>query len=137
LHSAGAQAMAGLQSGLNSRRGGVMATARGIANSVSRTIKKSLKVKSPSRVLMEVGEWTGKGLEVGLRNSIGRIERESERMARAAVPDVDLAYDSSGGVYGNLSSAVRGSVDVNNNDEDRKSTRMNSSTWPSRMPSSA
>lgn len=117
LYNAGAQAMAGLQSGLNSRRGGVLATARGIANSVSRTIKKSLKVKSPSRVLMEIGEWTGKGLEVGLRNSIGRIERESERMARAAVPDVDLAYDSAGGVYGNLSSAVRGSVDVNNNDD--------------------
>src|SRR5690625_765385 len=117
LHSAGAQAMAGLQSGLNSRRGGVMATARGIANSVSRTIKKSLKVKSPSRVLMDIGRDTGLGLEVGLRDSVGRIEKESRRMAQAAVPDVDLAYNSAGGIYGNLSSAVRGSVDVNNNDD--------------------
>src|SRR5699024_11703913 len=66
LRNAGRNAMIGLQNGMNSRRGSVMSTARGIANSVSSTMRRALKIKSPSRITMAIGEFVGQGLAKGL-----------------------------------------------------------------------
>lgn len=88
LRSAGVQAMAGLRNGLNSGSGGVMATARSIANRVASTIKKALKVKSPSRVTMAIGEYTAEGLGNGLLAMVRNVDKASDKLALAAVPDM-------------------------------------------------
>lgn len=83
----GGNAMAGLRQGLINSSGSVMAQARGIASSVSTTISSALQVRSPSRVLMRIGEFAGEGLEVGLLKSITAIERVADDIAIAATPE--------------------------------------------------
>src|SRR5690625_5105216 len=66
----GSNAMSGLNSGLNAGRGQVMSTARDIANSVATTMKKSLRIKSPSRLMRDdVGKMIPAGIAVGIRDN--------------------------------------------------------------------
>ncbi|WP_268239087.1 tape measure protein [Oceanobacillus neutriphilus] len=119
LRSAGANAMAGLQSGLNSRSGSVMATARRIANNVASTMRKALKVHSPSRITRAIGGFTGDGLEIGLIRSQSAVLKAANGLAEAAKPNVDMSYATPDGAYGSLSSAVSGAVSVNTQGRDR------------------
>lgn len=79
----GSQAGSGFRIGLGNQRGGIMATANSIANSVSSTIRKALAIRSPSRLLMELGSFAGEGLNVGLFGWIKEIERTSQQLAQA------------------------------------------------------
>lgn len=69
MRSAGVAAGAGFNAGLASQRGRIIGTARSIANAASNTIRNSLKVRSPSRVMIDIGEDTGEGLAVGIDHS--------------------------------------------------------------------
>ncbi|MFD1453220.1 tape measure protein [Oceanobacillus sojae] len=119
LRSAGVNAMAGLQSGLNSRSGSVMATARRIANNVASTMRKALKVHSPSRITRAIGGFTGEGLEIGLLKSRNAVLKAADGLAEAAKPNVNMSYATPDGAYGSLSSAVNGAVSVNTQGRDR------------------
>src|SRR5690625_7366332 len=66
LGNGGRNAMIGLQNGMNSRRGSVMSTARGIGNSVSSSMRRALRIKSPSRITRAIGVFVGQGLDKGL-----------------------------------------------------------------------
>jgi phage-related protein len=59
----------GLINGIKSAAGRLLETAKSIANSVTKTIKKALDIHSPSRVMMGLGEFTGEGLEIGIIKS--------------------------------------------------------------------
>lgn len=90
--SAGAYAMSGLVAGMNSMSGSVMATAAGIANRAAATIRAALKVKSPSRVMMRIGEYTSQGLALGIANDGDRVVNEmhkvSNRLQEAYAPEL-------------------------------------------------
>lgn len=86
LPDIGKQAMKGLINGMDGMKGEVMSKAREIANAVSKTIQKALDIHSPSRVTMELGEFTGLGLAEGLENSLKIIQRQAAAMADFAVP---------------------------------------------------
>lgn len=88
LYSAGIHAMSGLRSGLNAGSGSVISTARGIANRVSSTIKSALKVKSPSRVMMEIGNNVGEGLAIGMEKTARLVDGASDALASSAVPEL-------------------------------------------------
>lgn len=64
--SVGTNMINGIISGLNSRKSSLMSTAQSIASSVSSVIKNALQINSPSRVMMEIGEFTAAGMELGL-----------------------------------------------------------------------
>src|SRR5690606_17454247 len=84
--------------------------------------KSLLKIKSPSRVFKEIGEFTGEGLAEGITDSIRMVERASERMTNAIIPDeqnIDLSYATPSGIRSSLSSAVSGTVGVNARDDRR------------------
>ena len=95
LFNAGRFIGLGLANGLESTRGSIMATARSIANAAASTMRKALKIKSPSRVGVEIGEFTGEGLDIGLANKIKDVKRTSDMLAMSAVPDVNTkqVYD--------------------------------------------
>jgi TP901 family phage tail tape measure protein len=59
----------GLINGIKSAAGRLFETAKSIADSVTKTIKKALDIHSPSRVMMALGEFTGEGLEIGIIKS--------------------------------------------------------------------
>ena len=62
----GSSIVGGILSGLNARKGSLLAAAENIAAGISGRIRAALKINSPSRVMMEIGEFTAAGMELGL-----------------------------------------------------------------------
>ncbi len=56
----------GILSGLNQRKSSLLATAGSVAAGVANTIRNALKVNSPSKVMIPVGESITEGMELGL-----------------------------------------------------------------------
>ncbi len=78
----------GLINGLAQKQSSIFAKARYIADNVAATMKKALGIASPSRVMRQVGHYTGEGLILGLQDMIGEVERASEGLAQSMVTDV-------------------------------------------------
>ena len=58
----------GLIDGIKSMIGNVAKIVGDLADSITKKIKSALGIKSPSRVMMEVGEYTAEGLAIGIEN---------------------------------------------------------------------
>lgn len=84
LYQSGVDIMRGLDNGLNSMRGTVIATAQGIAADVKNAVNGSLDIHSPSRVMEESGEYTGLGLVKGMEKLTGKITRTAQGIADKA-----------------------------------------------------
>ncbi|MFL8888697.1 tape measure protein [Helcococcus kunzii] len=87
---AGKMAGIGFNSGLRGTRSRVMATARSIAYSVSKTIRNALSIHSPSRVLEKLGINTGEGFEVGMASKLNAIKKISNDIAQSAIPNINM-----------------------------------------------
>lgn len=87
--SAGVYMMQGLNNGLNSMRGMLIATATSIASSISSAINAALDINSPSRVGFESGAFTGEGLNLGLKSKIPEVKATAFEMGTAAIPYAD------------------------------------------------
>src|SRR5690625_3320285 len=82
----GANAMSGLNSGLNAGRGQVMSTARGIANSVASTMKKSLRIHSPSHLMRDdVGKMIPADIAVGIRDNAKMAYKEIDALSSGMI----------------------------------------------------
>lgn len=66
LYQAGIDAAAGLVKGLESQKAALDKASKSIADTITKRIKQVLGIKSPSRVLMVLGEFTGEGWVKGL-----------------------------------------------------------------------
>jgi phage-related protein len=85
----GKNSMQGLIDGLNSMIGPLQKKAKEIASIVESTMKATLKIKSPSRVLRdEVGKWIPLGVAEGIDRNISAVVAATNRMAQAAIPNV-------------------------------------------------
>ncbi|MFD8407174.1 hypothetical protein ACFV1G_21115 [Streptomyces anulatus] len=91
LYDSGVKAAQGLVNGLKRQQGAIEKQMAKIAASMVKAIKKALKIKSPSRVFMGVGEMTGAGLREGMLRSRQSVAAASASMARAAVGAADVA----------------------------------------------
>ena len=96
MQTIGMYAMQGLAIGMQSMSGAVMAAAASIANSARTTIESALKVGSPSKVMKEIGYWTGKGLAIGIEGTDKLVEKASDKLASIAagirIPDFGSAF---------------------------------------------
>jgi TP901 family phage tail tape measure protein len=106
MRQIGEVAMKGLMDGLSAMEGPLKEQATAIANSISKTIKTALKIKSPSRVTMQLGSFVGEGLAVGMRNSISQITRQARMMASAAIPTLRGSTLALAGVAGGSSQTI-------------------------------
>lgn len=84
LKDAGKAIAQGLVDGIKSMAGAVADAAGGIASGGVDKVRGLLGIRSPSRVFDYLGRMSGEGLERGLRNSTGAVERAAQRLA--AVP---------------------------------------------------
>ena len=66
MYKTGIQAAQGLVKGLNAKKAAVDKAALALANTITARVKKALGIKSPSRVLMSLGNMTGAGFAEGL-----------------------------------------------------------------------
>ena len=121
LFSVGKDLIHGLIRGIGSMAGAVWSKAREIANGIGRTIKNALGIKSPSRVLMEIGKWTSIGLAEGIEDYAYLVDKASDMLAESAIPDVrniDMSYATPDGITArSLAGVVRGTIDVNSRDD--------------------
>lgn len=85
LYSCGVNIMQGLNNGLASMRGTIIATAQSIANSVKSTINSALDIHSPSRVLEESGEFSGEGFANGLLKLVNKVKENAKTLADTAI----------------------------------------------------
>lgn len=81
LYQIGKDIVQGLINGIGDRAGALIDKARGLANSVKNTISGALKIGSPSKVMRDIGRWTGRGFANGLRDSIGWVKVASTKLA--------------------------------------------------------
>lgn len=86
LKQVGKDIIQGLINGIKSMAKAVANAAKDIANGIGEKIAGILKLGSPSKLTMDMGEDTGVGLAIGLKKSIGKIKSMAADMAQAAVP---------------------------------------------------
>jgi phage-related minor tail protein len=91
LSEIGRNIIGGLIKGITGKAQELYNKASEIANNIGKKIGKALKVGSPSKVTMELGEFAGEGLVVGLANTIGSIRDMSSKMAAATIPNIETA----------------------------------------------
>ena len=105
MYKTGVQAAQGLVKGLTGQLDKVTKASETLANKVVSTVRKKLKIKSPSRVFAEIGEFTGEGMVVGIERVTPDVQ---SAMSRLATPPE--AY--SGGFDSGGSSASAGGVTI-------------------------
>lgn len=88
LYQSGLAAAKGLVKGLTSQKKNIENAMLGIAKSMQKAIKAALKIKSPSRVMMELGGYVSEGLAVGIDKDRTSVDKASVRLAKAAVPQI-------------------------------------------------
>jgi phage-related minor tail protein len=86
LYQIGKDIIQGLLNGISSMAKRVYSKAQEIANGIKNRIKSALSIHSPSRVMMELGEYTGEGFAIGLESAIRNIQRASDQLAAASIP---------------------------------------------------
>ena len=80
LRTIGQQAMRGLGKGLNDEGAAVRKRLLAIVNGMVKAAKKSLGIKSPSRVFKDIGRQTGRGLIDGLAGMSGDVKRATDSL---------------------------------------------------------
>lgn len=83
MYGAGLQAAQGLVAGLEAQKGAIEAAMAKIAHAMEDSIKQALGIKSPSRVMMKVADFTADGLV----NQLGARKDEANQAIRALVPN--------------------------------------------------
>jgi phage-related protein len=116
LYGAGLNAAKGLVKGLQSQQKAIEAQMVKIANSMVKAIKKALKIKSPSRVMFDLGQFTSEGMADGINSLRKQVEQAAQRLATASIiPTVRLttATAANGAQKAATASSVAGGT-VNN-----------------------
>ncbi|GIP38304.1 hypothetical protein J31TS4_15840 [Paenibacillus sp. J31TS4] len=86
----------GMVNGISSMAGKVKDKVSEIVTAIPDKIRDFLGIHSPSRVLMQLGEYAGEGLALGLQNSVADVRRQTAEMAQAAVPKMQSAGTTGG-----------------------------------------
>lgn len=99
-YNAGTQFSSGLASGISSGAAGVAAAAAAVAKQAAETAKANLEIRSPSRVMEDVGIRYDQGLEKGIRRNadgileaVGGLTDVMIMNPRAAARSVQNAFD--------------------------------------------
>ncbi|EPU1811099.1 tape measure protein [Listeria monocytogenes] len=98
MYSAGINAAKGLINGLNSQKKQLENTAKSIANTITNSVKKALRIHSPSRVAVELGKFftggLGNGVLAGTKGAVQSTNKMVDKVVNAAsnmtVPAITL-----------------------------------------------
>ncbi|MBC1485983.1 tape measure protein [Listeria seeligeri] len=98
MYSAGINAAKGLINGLNSQKKQLEKTAKSIASTITNSVKKALRIHSPSRVAIELGKYftggLGNGVLAGAKGAVQSTNKMVDKVVNAAsnmtVPTINL-----------------------------------------------
>lgn len=102
----GKNIMQGLIDGIKGMIGKIGEAIRGIADKITGGIKGALGINSPSKVMMEMGEYTGEGFIQGLKSTISEVSKQSQAMSNAAQINVPKTNYSGSNAPGNINGAT-------------------------------
>lgn len=85
LNTIGKNAISGLIKGMNSKKLALSDSAKSMANEIVKTLKKQLKIKSPSRVMAAVSKWIPAGVAKGIDENVGMVKKSIVSMSNKAV----------------------------------------------------
>ncbi|MHC2452817.1 phage-related protein [Bacillus altitudinis] len=95
----GSNTMAGIISGMKGMKGELAKEANSIASTIEKTIKKKLKIHSPSRLMRDqVGVMVPAGIAVGIQQGTGTVSKAMNAVTDAMYikqEDLNIAYDAS------------------------------------------
>lgn len=90
MDTVGANAMIGLANGIINNSGSALSAAQSIADQIVATINAALDIGSPSRVLMETGEFTTEGLAIGMLNKLKQAGRAAQEVAETVADNMQI-----------------------------------------------
>lgn len=115
LYQAGVDAAQGLVNGLLAKTKALDAASKKLAAAIVAQIKKTLGIRSPSKVLEWHGSMAGKGFERGILGEYGNVMRAGAGLANAATSGspraASVQRSSGGGGVMNVYITVNGAVD--------------------------
>lgn len=85
----GLQIVNGVIKGMTSGTSAIANAAAATAQAATDSIKDTLKIKSPSRVMIAIGEFIGKGLALGMERQLSAVEGAAQDMADAAAVELN------------------------------------------------
>lgn len=86
--SAGANMGRGFYNGLASMQGAIIGLAQSIANAAATAMRSALRIHSPSRVTMAIGNFTGEGFVNGMKAMVKPTEKMATKLGLAGVPTI-------------------------------------------------
>ena len=101
--AAGQQVGNGFMKGLNAIAPKVKQYAANLGRSAYLAMKQYLKIKSPSRLMMELGEYTGEGFVIGMQNTETNVEDSAQDLGKTATDSLTTALSAA---YDNLTSGM-------------------------------
>ncbi|EIZ2538674.1 tape measure protein [Listeria monocytogenes] len=120
MYSAGINAAKGLINGLNSQKKQLEKTAKSIASTITNSVKKALKIHSPSRVAIELGKFftggLGNGVLAGAKGAVKSTNKMVDSVVTAAsnltAPKITLPKISAEKALGLKSSDLNRTITV-------------------------
>ncbi|HHQ1282044.1 TPA: tape measure protein [Listeria innocua] len=120
MYSAGINAAKGLINGLNSQKKQLEKTAKSIASTITNSVKKALKIHSPSRVAIELGKFftggLGNGVLAGAKGAVQSTNKMVDKVVNAAsnltAPKITLPHVSAEKALGLKSSDLNRTITV-------------------------
>jgi TP901 family phage tail tape measure protein len=82
LYDSGSQAGKGFLSGLRAQEQAIIDWMAKLAAKLQKALKKALKIKSPSRVMADIGSQTTQGLTAGILSELRRLDRAADALMR-------------------------------------------------------
>jgi TP901 family phage tail tape measure protein len=97
LSAIGRDSIHGLIDGMKEMEGPLKLQAQALANSVSSSIKKTLDIRSPSRITKKLGGFVPAGLAEGIKENMGTVIDVAKQLALATIPDLPSMAFTIGG----------------------------------------
>lgn len=106
--SIGKNIVEGLKNGIKDAWDGMVGWMGNLVDNFVDGVKDGLDIHSPSRVMREIGNYTGEGFQLGIGDTIGSISKQANAIAAAAIPNVnagsfDMGVNATGGGIGSVS----------------------------------
>jgi len=106
FRSVGTNIISSLVSGISSMASNVASKARSVVEGAISAAKKALKINSPSKVFMEIGDYTVQGFVKGLTDNANTVNAPAENLAKRAIEGVS-------NTVARISDILSGDIDAN------------------------
>src|SRR5690606_16462475 len=124
LRSIGANIIQGLINGIKSKATAVVGAIKDVASAITGKIKSILNINSPSRVMAQIGSWTGEGLAIGIDSERKNVEKSASKLAEAASMSVKSGVQFDTGVSFSAGSLSALETSIAAADDERSRERM-------------